>query len=776
MLFSNNYKGNHSFPNDDIDPKQKLLAKFNLDWAKAIYGLYCNNRAAIGIDDHKRFAELTRYSEGRQSTDRYRNILSPPTNSDKAGHSQADIESGAVNPHDNGTNIGRNGFSSIDYSQTLDIGNNYRHAVVSRYFDRSHDVSVNAIDEMSIQSKENKKWSLWVDKELGPLQNEVNASLGLPPEPQSQYVPETEEELEFWKEIGGFKLKEEIAMEKAINSVFVDSNQDQIKLKCLTDVYVKNCCATQDYTCRKTGKVKSRYVDVEKFIASYDSSGVYDRLYFAGELREVSLVEVLPHLDEITRGEVSSLASTYNGQLGNNFESFDDSSSQVSADVSYVSERFPNLKILIFDAEKLSTDTKYTSKKKTKSGKLIVDDLEYSKKDKPSNNEIITTSIDRYYRAKWIVGTDIVYDYGLQYDVPRSNDLKTALSSYHFYQVEGKSKQEVMIPIIDQIQLAWYRFQNAVAKSRPAGLAIDVKALQNITIGKKKLHPLEIVKISRQDGTLLYSSTTARGHMPQASRSLPYSELKGGMGDALQEFIGTMEYQMGLIADLTGVPRLSVGGDQNSQQGLGLARISEQSSQISTSNIYQAYLEMKKGLATNICRRLQLWVMSRQSAYKVYSKTIGKAATEVLKIQGEEGSMEFGIYIVPRASQEEKDRILQMAVESMRANKSGMPGIKPSDLLMLQRVIDQGQIRHAEALLGYKEQKAAEQYQASKDQSMKVQSDGNIQLQKETSASDIEKEKIKSANKIAEIKAKGEEDRKLKQMDLQFQAMSTNKE
>ncbi len=61
-------------------------------------------------------------------------------------------------------------------------------------------------------------------------------------------------------------------------------------------------------------------------------------------------------------------------------------------------------------------------------------------------------------------------------------------------------------------QLYYLRMMNTIALSAPSGIAIDINQLKNVSIGKNKLSPLEIIKILNQSGQRMYSATEHRKH------------------------------------------------------------------------------------------------------------------------------------------------------------------------------------------------------------------------------------------------------------------------
>jgi hypothetical protein len=750
MVFTDKYSSAENFPSHDVSPEEKKGSEWTKQWVKAVYSQYSRNQSGIGTLDHKKYSMLRAYANGEQPTDKYEARLSPPRRSQKGkSYLQSDMEAGKINP--NSTQPDRKGFSAINYEDKIDVATKYLQVVIDRYHDQQHDVTVDSISPAAINEKEEAKFNLWMEKEFGEIIKQAHIAASIPPPENPEFAPNTKEDLEMWAEVGGFKQKNEISMELAIMATFLDSNQDEVQLKQLTDAYVLNSVAGKDYTDKKDGKVKVAYVNPERFIISHAENGQFDRINYAGELRKVSVLEVIPYLKNESDEEVKNILESYGGLLGNPACEFDSYNSQEAVSIDVLNAH-SDMQIWIFEGEFLTIDGHTKSETTTKRGKKILKDEEYGFSSEKENVVPIQSDMEVYYRAKWIVGSDVVFDYGLQYDINRSNDLKSAKSSYHYYHIRGKSKQEVIIPFIDNIQMAWYRLQNAIAKARPAGLAIEVTALENISINDKQLHPLDVMQIAREDGTLLYKATTHRGHYPTASVSNPFQELKGGIGEQLNEFVTIIELNLNLIAETTGVPRIAAGGEPTEDQGLGLAKIAESSSNKATNYIAKAYLEVKKSMCMNVCRRIQLWVKSRPEAYEIYAKSIGKIATQHLKISAETGGLEFAVQIVPRPSFAAKQRIMEAARDSMSIGKQGGIGISMSDYLLIEKIIDRGRLSYAQAMLAQKESEAAAKAEQIAANNSKRNDEGQQASNKQTHDNAVELETLKSKLKREEIR------------------------
>ena len=81
------------------------------------------------------------------------------------------------------------------------------------------------------------------------------------------------------------------------------------------------------------------------------------------------------------------------------------------------------------------------------------------------------------------------------------------------------------MPILDDFQLTWLKYQDAKASAVKSGLAIEWGALMGMKMGGNELNPFDILSIYRTTGDLYYRIPRHIG----ASQANPISPLAGGM-------------------------------------------------------------------------------------------------------------------------------------------------------------------------------------------------------------------------------------------------------
>lgn len=729
---SNNVATPATFPDHFIDPDKKG-AQWHLQFSEAIYSYHTRDRGSIQYSKRDEYRMLRLYGNGKQPTEKYMKKFGW-----KNGQ-KGEFE--------------RKGFMNLDWD-IFSPAPKYKQVLISMFNATEYDIMASAIDELSGAEREELKWQTYFDKKTEEFQKKFSRKIGMPP-PERQYVPKNLQELEIFDKIGGFKMKGEIAMEKLLKYSFKISDWNQIKVKMLEDFIDLNFAACKDYVDKKDLKVKSRYVDPIDLIMQYSRHFDHHDSNFAGEIFPVSIVD-LKKEGNFTDEEIREIAK--NNTSYNNYTSGD-----IDWDNYYVSDQqggygfVDDWKVRVMDSEFKTIDRQYSTKRKNKYGETLSYKSKFGKIDKGETRTTKTTDIQVVRKCKWIIGTKYIYDWGVQNDIPREND-STANLSFHAYRLRGKSITSICLPNYDQLQMAWMKFQNSLAKAKPAGVAVEFNSLTNMTLGGKGVKPLEVLSIHRETGDLIYkASTHSRGGLvmtPNAGK--PVQELQGGIGRQLQEFVQIVDINNASIQENTGITPQASGGSVPTEQGLGVSEIAIAATNNALRHLFDGYKDLKENAARNMALRGQILLRHNKEAANGYYPILGNANMEVIKISAEMPYRKYGIMLEMKPDKEMKRKIEEAARVSMQAGKNGQPGLDFDDYLMVSRHLEHGNVKYAEALLAYKidlkQKEAHAQSQELIDRQAKRNDESKVvETQQKKAQSDIE---VKTANEIELFKSK----------------------
>jgi len=726
---NNSTTGAYNFPSHSVDPAIKLKKDWNVQYCQAIHSLYRNNLTGINYSDVDLFARYRSYGNGNQDKLQYMDwlgITKRPTPT---------VPTGAVStssPVQQPSDFVRQGYMNINW-EILSVAPNFKNVILGTFEEIDHDIYADGVDEKSSAQRQQAKWMLWMEREMQDYMIEMEKAVDIKLRKEG-YVPETIQELEMFSAMGGFKLKSEISIEEALRYTTFISEWKEVKRKIFEDLYEIGVAVTKDFLDPMTQKVKVRYCDPSLCVIPYVHQSEFKNMPFAGEYIFYTIAEIralnkpdgTPQFTEEELVEIAQKSINHynNPAIINNW---------------YIDQfgryEYDTFRVCVLDCEYKSDDFKYTTERVNSKGETVVHRDEFGKVRTGDKRKTHISKTLMVYKCKWIVGTEYAWDYGHQFDIPRPTPSEANLS-FHAYKMKSGSMIKRMIPLLDSIQLSWLKLQNAKAKAAPNGLAIEYGSLLNVSIGNNKLTPLEVLKIRNQTGDILYQATTHRTYMPSQTNYKPIQELQGGLGNQGQEFLMLIDSDINMIRQIIGINSVADASSPASGQLVGVSELSLQATSNTLKPMYSAYVTIKERAFKNVALRIQLLVKYNESYELSYFKALGSSITETLKIGSEINNAMFGIRIEARPNAEEKQAILNAALESMRVGRQGVPLLSYSDYLMVQDFLSKGMTKMARAYIANKEQQMMAKQEQEKQMAIEQQGQQNQMLQQQKGEQD----------------------------------------
>jgi hypothetical protein len=707
--------GSYPFPKDEIPTEEKTL-EWGIKFCQAMYAAYVSDRTAIPFSSIEQKRELRRYAEGKQDITKYQDIL-------------LDEEDDEGNP---------TGYLNVNW-EIFSVMPKFLHVIRGIFEEQEHSIVATAVDPKSSEQRDIDKLRKWFKANFKPLLDNINQMAGYTPEPE--WLPDTQQDLEFYESTGGFKLAKETEIEEALAYTMYISDWKEIKRKMLDDFATVNDAAVKDFTDQYTRKAKARWVDTAKLVMQFSKHWDHRNSEYAGELITESISNIRKNTN-LSEEQLRNLAQFYNGRNGNpSLPSWAEEDVYSTGGVC----KFDNFQIDVMDAEWFSVNHKYFTKRKTPRGDTLMFEQD---NNKIYDSETKKTEIKKYkvvYRCKWLVGTSYGYDFGLQYDVPRPGKKEVELS-FKYYKLPGRSIVDLSVPNLDQIQLTWLKLQNALAMSANSGIAVEYTSLMNMKLGGQKMEPLEILSIRRDTGDYIYKMTTHMGHPNVPGGMRPVQELQGGIGPQLNEFMALFELNLNFIRDLTGINQVADASNPNPNQSVGGAEMAMAATSNALKPIYSGYIRLKELVARSCAIRIGMIIKYDKKSYEGYIPVIGGAGVKIMSVGADVVDVDWDIRIQAKPTQQRKQMILESAMKAMQPDKDGYTGIEEADFMMIERLLEAGNEKLAEMMLNQRSRK-------NKERQLKVQRE-NMQIDSE------------NQNKIAMTKA--EEDRKTKEFESQL--------
>lgn len=729
--------------------------KYYLDNVAGMFSLHVRNKSGVGFNDQSRYQYLRDYSSGKQNENTYKDYFSTDDttpNPVAQRVSSVDGTGGFTQPVEGK----RKGYMNI-FWKVISPAPKVMATLLGKFENAEYDIKANPIDSKSGAEVENKMLELWAIKENVAFLRTFSENMGIDFK-EPDFMPETIDELKLYKDRGGFKAEHAMFMEQLISWTTKVCNWKDIKKEITKDIIDLSIASCMDYYDPEDNVVKTKYVDPSNlFIQSSDYADFRDA-EFAGYSYEmtVSGLRFLLHNEGIKPSVYEPIlqqcARDYCDVFGNPNDS---EFGKYNTPNEVGGWNYDFFKVLVTDNFWIDTDEIKDLISTNRYGKTKI----FHKVDdnvKPKENETIqSTLIRKRFRATWVVGTDIIYQYGIDQNITRPNK-KDVLLPIHVYKLPWLSITDQLIPIYDNFCIIWDKYQNNIATSINKGYIFDFDSFSALDkAGQNSME--EALRRFIETGYGFAKRTTERGSR-QNNGQLPVQELNGGMGTAVTDFLQQLKLNLSLVENLTGLNPLSMGTVDNNAP-VKTSEIAVQSTSDTLKPIMTGMLSLKENMAKNVVLTIQLLIQFDEDAQKTYSEIIGKRGIEIMKI-AEGNAVKYGISLEAKPTQQERADLLESAKISLQSGRNGQPGITEADYFAISSIISYGgSLKLAEMWLESSIRKNKEAIAKQAQANSQAQIQGQTQMQQakvqiETQAAiAIEQEKGKQARETLTVDA-----------------------
>jgi hypothetical protein len=766
---SNNYKrGFFERPSDDVDPDYKQnSSQWSKSFVEHIYSNYCKGNCAITPDDVARFAINLSYARGRQDTNLYKDLILDEFQSDTTSPQYQD-GGDTKNPPKNKSS--RDGFVNINFHDTMSPMPKYMNTIIGIMEGQEHMVNINAIDEKSGDLREDIKFKRFAQ---GALKSKLDAfmkAMEIETGEDQVIYPASVDELGMFEQMGEFKLTYEIGLQRALEHTLKASNDKKIKRAIIKDILTYGITATMDTFDYALGEVRTRHLDVNNLIIESSREEDFSDVSYWGIIEYITVAD-LKHETEMTDDDLYGLAGNYVGVYGNR-SSYDKTVDELGF------YDFYKCRIPVLVAYWLSNDSKYFTTRKLDDGMEEEFPEPYRKRSngtsrKPrvfNNDKKLTTkeTTQVLYGAKWILGSDVIYDFGRTHDVAFDYSGRKPVTPIQVYKIDEKPPVENCKPMLDQIALTFYRLQNGIANSPPPGLAIEYGSLMGMTMeDDEKWKPMDSLRLYSQKGHIIWNATPEGVEFPPTNHK-PIEQLKGGLGTVVNDAAMSFELAYQQLMEITGIDRLSSNSQSPSgEPGKFVTPVAVSATNNTLRSVYAGYLSMKEQMAKSITLRVQAAVLSYDDT--PYKRIIGDAAVIALKSAGFDPPIAFGIHMVAAPDDALKSEIRNAAMNALAGGKNGVPALMYSEYLYLieQLINTFAGISYARIYIAKKEVEADQAAKQSAAATQQQMSDNTIQQNKLKAQDEIQKREDETQKELAIIEAQKQAD--LEKMQRKFE-------
>lgn len=684
------------FPNREMVPTEnKSLPEYSIAVAEAVYSMFVKGKTALTGAEYNSIETNRLYAQGKQDSGIYKDGFLGKNKTDNNAAIETDI---AVNEK-------RRAYANIDYT-IMSPAPRLRAKLIGTMGDFIHKVRLDAIDPKSGAEKEDLKWGSYAEKKYGEKLKVLRGLAGIP-SPELSYIPDNLEELELFSAEGGFKLSYESVMEDLLKYSFDYSGfNDNLVDRCLGDLLENGYVILKDVYDPSTCKVKAVYCDISAAGVQFNKQDEYRNADYGFDLEFRKISDIRQYVKKEEEYKLFQLAKLFTGQFGNNNDNWaadDYTQYQHTYGYAYDDYTIPVFNVAWIDVE-YDDEIKHTNKR----GRVRTYPVKGNKK-KGKRDELIRTRRKMLYQCSWVIDTDITLSHGLAPNQARDGLSNPALP-YHCVKLPCAPIIPQIRPALDQFMFSWIKFQQAVSMATIDGYSVDIGSISNLSLGRKKLSPLEVLRHWRQTGILFRKDTNVIGKISVSGAAI--QRMEGGAGKIFQESLNGMAHAMTLIEQVTGISEVSLGATPNPNQGKATTEYAIAGTNDILKNIIKRMNMLKSDTAKGMCLRLQYVVSNIDRARKGYEGVVGRDRLELLKI-AEGNDVKYGFTTKARPSVQEKRDLLEMISLSLKNGRDGKVGITEADAVRFRAMIENdASLERVSLMLAHANKKAQEASEA----------------------------------------------------------------
>jgi len=625
--------GTYPYPDNNISPEKKG-AEWCMQYAKAAYydwsfaypkGVFANN----GGDYEKN----KMYALGKQPVSQYKKWL-------------------GVDQQTNNT------WLSVDWT-IRSIISMYRDKAISKLMKEDFGFLCTPIDMLAKSEQDEYYMQMKAKLAVRELMMQQNPQAAEHPLLMVQKgEPEDMEELEMRFEMGEQFNRSKDA-ELAIELGMYENNYKAVRRELFEDLFDLGIAGTKDWL-GDDNKAKFRRVNPERVVTSYVKNGRFEDMVHAGEVIDVSLVELATIQDEngnpmFSNDDLQMFAGSIAGKFGNPL---------VLGSGTGILKPIDKFKCKVLDIE-FFTYNEQTYTDRTDSNGNPVFKQEKAGRGEPTNSRYKRKRIQYVYKCKWIIGTDKCYDYGMCYDQKRSVNTKdkarTKLSyiffAYNFYDMKAQSFMGKLIPYLDDYQLTMLKIQNFKNRAVPSGWWIDLDALENVALNKggANMQPKELLQMFFETGVLVGRSVK-EDNTPQSPNWKPVIPIENTAASELAMFYQDLINTIQTIERITGFNDATM-GDANPKTLVPGYQLANQSTIDALYPLAFAEEQISTSLAEQVLCRMQQGV--KKGDVSGYARALNANTLRAIKVSPDIALRDYGIEIEKRTSDDQKMWLLQ---------------------------------------------------------------------------------------------------------------------
>tara|TARA_R110002020_G_scaffold98255_1_gene233994 strand:+ start:6569 stop:8986 length:2418 start_codon:yes stop_codon:yes gene_type:complete len=706
------------FPSQALSDIEKADLQYGLEVAKAVESEWFkkDSGSARYFANRDNFHRLRLYARGEQSIQKYKDELS--INGDLS-------------------------YLNLDW-KPVPIIPKFVDIVVNGISERTYDIKAYSIDDLSTQKRTKYVEDMMSDMYARDFKSQIQEALGVNTfKTDPKNLPENDQELSLHMQLS-YKQSNEIAQEQALSNIFDLNKYDLLKKRVDYDIAVVGMGCVKNSFNTAEG-IKLEYVDPADIVYSYTDSPYFDDIYYVGEVRRVSIVDLKKQFPLLTNEDIEDIEGYGSG----NSKLYNKSYTAESQDRNYVH-------VLYFEYKTFENQVYKIKQTASGADKAIQKTDNFDPpKDTRSRFEKVNRSIECLYEGAKIVGLEKMLKWQKAVNMTRpKSDITKVQMSYNIvapriYKGKPESLVSRMTSFADMIQITHLKLQQVLSRMVPDGVFLDADGIAEVDLGNgTNYNPQEALNMYFQTGSVIGRSMTQDGEFNNGR--VPIQELRASGGNTkIASLINSYNYYLQMIRDVTGLNEARDGSQPDKNALVGLQKLAAANSNTATRHILQAGLYLTLKTAESVSLRISD-VLEYANTKQSFIQSLGKFNVGTLDELYTLHLHDFGIFLDLAPDEEEKQLLennIQMAIQQQQIN--------------LEDAIDVREVKNlklANQLLKLRRKQKFQSDRQMQMENIQAQSQSNAQASQAAAAADIQKQQGIAESKVRIAQAQSQFD------------------
>lgn len=682
-----------TYPSPTTDPKKK-----SYDYIKQYaYAAWQDGKsytpATMFYYGRTRMSEIREYALGKQSIQKYKKILLGDEVTDKTSF-----------------NVDWNPVSFLT---------KFREIAISKILQRDFDIEAFCVDPLAKSDEDAYYNQMKVKIMMREAAQQAGSPLADSPVLKaSPNEPQDMEQLQMQMKFG-YKHQKALESELGISLIQQQNNIDEIRKRVCENLFDYGIGGYKEWI-DNNGMVKIREIVPENLITSFCTKNDFSDMVHWGEVIFVSVADLAPYFEP---DQLDYICKNIAGKYGN---------PNSYPLVNVVGRTWDRFKVAVWDMEFIDWDTTVYKKEIDGRGNLRMMPGAYENLGKPETLEFFKGQPQPKYmdttrkvvrKTKWLIGTDMMYDWGLSQNMKRKQSswwdtsLSCHLYAWNFYNMMFTGITERLMTIEDNLCLTWYKLQNLKNKLIPYLIKLDINALEGVNFGKggKKMTPADLVDFMLQEFVVLYRSSDLLSKNPNYDPArIEATGQLAAFKMLYEEFASLLQ----MMRDISGLNEVTDGSTPNAKNLVPTTQAAIQSTNNALYLIMNADKQLMNRLSDAIVQRIQIAV--KLGKVEGYAKALGSDTVKFYQINPDISNYELGIFVRDAPTYEERQAFIQ---DLNLKDSQGL--IDPQDKIIVMSCTN---LKQAGELLAYNIQKRKEQQQQFALQQTQAQAQANGQV------------------------------------------------